>query len=344
MEVAEERTALDRAAAAERALARPSGFSGSFRSNDVDEARAAATSVFCPHQLDVRGRADSFDSALATWEFDTFAIVRLRHGAEVVISHEPLGAYYVVQMHRTGWATVRQGRQTMECVPGGGTIVSPTPTLELHWSDDYELLSIRIDREAVERQLARILGHDLDAPVVFDVAFDFSTSGGRAWLATFRRVVDEIRNGSGSLGHSLVRGQAEQLLIERLLLGQHHSFSEQLVTGYPAARPPAVRHAIEIIHARAGEPLTIPLLAELVGVGVRHLQKGFDKHLGTTPLHYLREVRLERAHEELLAGCTDDTSVNTVAYRWGFAHMPRFAGYYKRRYRELPSETLQRRA
>ena len=90
------------------------------------------------------------------------------------------------------------------------------------------------------------------------------------------------------------------------------------------------------------QPLTIPMLAELVGVGVRHLQKGFEKHLGTTPLQYLREIRLEGAREDLLTGSADETTVNAVAYRWGFAHVPRFAGYYRRRYRELPSETLAR--
>jgi len=86
------------------------------------------------------------------------------------------------------------------------------------------------------------------------------------------------------------------------------------------------------------------MLAGLAGVSVRGLQQGFRDYLGITPLEYLREVRLARARDDLLAADPEaDVSVTEVAYRWGFGHLARFAGYYRHRYGELPSETLRRR-
>jgi transcriptional regulator GlxA family with amidase domain len=49
---------------------------------------------------------------------------------------------------------------------------------------------------------------------------------------------------------------------------------------------------------------------------VRSLQQGFRRHLGISPMTYLREVRLRRAHQTLLES---DPSTVSVAYRWATA-------------------------
>jgi AraC-like DNA-binding protein len=40
---------------------------------------------------------------------------------------------------------------------------------------------------------------------------------------------------------------------------------------------------------------------------------------------YLRQVRMARAHEELLAADSERTTASTVARKWGFGHYGRFA-------------------
>ncbi|MDV6247997.1 helix-turn-helix transcriptional regulator [Rhodococcus opacus] len=67
------------------------------------------------------------------------------------------------------------------------------------------------------------------------------------------------------------------------------------------------------------------------------------RSLGITPMAYLRQVRLARAHEDLAT--TDPAqgrSVRDIAYKWGFNHVPRFAAAYRERYGVLPSETLRK--
>jgi transcriptional regulator GlxA family with amidase domain len=58
-------------------------------------------------------------------------------------------------------------------------------------------------------------------------------------------------------------------------------------------------------------------------------------------MHYLRDLRMERARAELLSG--DTHNIAGVALRWGFAHMGRFSAGYKERYGESPSQSLRRR-
>jgi len=58
---------------------------------------------------------------------------------------------------------------------------------------------------------------------------------------------------------------------------------------------------------------------------------------------YLRDRRLERAHEDLTDAIpSDGVTVTDVAERWGFHHLGSFAALYRNRWGESPSETLRR--
>ncbi len=83
-------------------------------------------------------------------------------------------------------------------------------------------------------------------------------------------------------------------------------------------------------------------IAAAVYVTPRTVQYMFRRHLATTPSAYLREVRLRRAHEELVAGDKSLTTVAATSARWGFAHTGRFAVLYRAAYGESPHETLRR--
>ena len=84
-------------------------------------------------------------------------------------------------------------------------------------------------------------------------------------------------------------------------------------------------------------------VAEAAGVSVRTLQAGFHEHLDNSPTSYIRDLRLDRAHADLLEGDPyAGPQVTDVALRWGFSHFGRFAALYRRRFGERPSETLRR--
>ena len=105
--------------------------------------------------------------------------------------------------------------------------------------------------------------------------------------------------------------------------------------------PGAIRDAIDIIEAGPHLPLTTSTLALQCHVSVRTLQEGFRRHVGMSPMAYLRQVRLARAHDELVASDADVTTATVIAYNWGFWNYGRFAAAYRRRYGCTPSETLR---
>jgi transcriptional regulator GlxA family with amidase domain len=56
---------------------------------------------------------------------------------------------------------------------------------------------------------------------------------------------------------------------------------------------------------------------------------------------YLRRLRLHKARAELASHCPNTITVTTVAGRWGFLHLSRFAEQYRQLFGESPSETLK---
>jgi AraC-like DNA-binding protein len=67
----------------------------------------------------------------------------------------------------------------------------------------------------------------------------------------------------------------------------------------------------------------------------------FRRELDTTPMAYLRTVRLARAHRELLDLGPGQETVTAVAYRWRFSSTSRFSAYYRDAYGVTPKHTLR---
>jgi transcriptional regulator GlxA family with amidase domain len=93
----------------------------------------------------------------------------------------------------------------------------------------------------------------------------------------------------------------------------------------------------------ANLPLTVSSIAARTHVSVRSLQLAFRQHLGMSPMAYLREVRLRRAHQILLHSDPSTVTVSSVAYRWGFTNPGSFSRRAYTRYGETPVVTLSRR-
>ena len=88
-------------------------------------------------------------------------------------------------------------------------------------------------------------------------------------------------------------------LVRGLLLAVEHPYRAELESKPDDPTPPAIRTAVEIIEAEAERPLTISEIAARSHISARALQLGFRQHLGTTPMSYLRDVRLRRAHRAI---------------------------------------------
>lgn len=101
--------------------------------------------------------------------------------------------------------------------------------------------------------------------------------------------------------------------------------------------------AVEYLHAHAREPLTVREIADIAGISVRGLQEAFQRDLERSPMAYLREVRLDSVHAELLTLEPGTARIGDVAGRWGFGHLGRFSAEYAKRFGEYPRQTLHSR-
>lgn len=119
--------------------------------------------------------------------------------------------------------------------------------------------------------------------------------------------------------------------------------SRELVTSpqLRAVRPALIRRVTNDIHARPEHPFTVTDLAALGNVSVRTLQEGFRRYMGVTPMQYLRQVRLARAHDLLRRGTDGTVTVAAVAHQCGFTHLGRFSQAYRNAYGRSPSQTLR---
>ena len=98
---------------------------------------------------------------------------------------------------------------------------------------------------------------------------------------------------------------------------------------------------MDLIEAGPQLPLTTSTLAMQCHVSVRGLQEGFRRHLGMSPMAYLRVVRLRRAHGDLPSAHPSHTTVAAIAHRWGFAHFGRFATAHQAMYGQTPNQALR---
>jgi AraC-like DNA-binding protein len=92
------------------------------------------------------------------------------------------------------------------------------------------------------------------------------------------------------------------------------------------------------------EAVHIPMLCTHCGISERVMRNAFRAVHGKTPYRYLRERRMAEARSALLTPGDSDTTVTSVATRFGFFELGRFSVEYRSAYGERPSETLRRTA
>lgn len=104
---------------------------------------------------------------------------------------------------------------------------------------------------------------------------------------------------------------------------------ERYGTGRPvqfeASCPKAVNRAMEFLQARACDHISLEDASKASGVGLFHLIRLFQKHVGLTPYAYLTQVRIAKSRQLLRLG----EPVAQVALDVGFADQAHFTKRFK---------------
>ena len=311
------------------------------RTSSPEEAIHLCDTSFYPHRLTLLGSTSGFGFAQRVTQVGPITAGDVTYETDVRLDFDDVRAGYHVAVPLTGGLESRHRGREMTASAASASMYQPDgATTVTRWPGGSRLLVVKIDQAAVDTALERLIGRAVTTPVPFAPTLPLAGETARSWV----RLLMEVHraDGPGSLlRHTLVSTPLVASLIHGLLLLADHPYREALTAPAPAPRPAAVRHAIEIIEASPELPLTTSVLAARCHVSARTLQEAFHRHLGISPMTYLRKVRLARAHRDLRSADPFDITVASIAHRWGFTHLGRFAAAHKAAYGETPAQALR---
>ena len=105
-----------------------------------------------------------------------------------------------------------------------------------------------------------------------------------------------------------------------------------------------LRAAMDHLLGHLGSPFDGRALARATGAPLRALEYTFREALGVSPRAWHRTARLQAANRDLRLGSPALDQVSSIAERWGFRHLGRFAATYAECFGESPNETLRFRS
>ncbi|ANE78570.1 hypothetical protein A7U43_03745 [Mycobacterium adipatum] len=269
----------------------------------------------------------------------SFAVEEIQQTGDVLLRTDRVPAVIALYV-QDGRVEVEHGRLTGSAGPGEWLLASTGVGSVQVRVRDATLRSLVVSRTL----LTEVAAMDTDTSTVprFTGLAPVTAAAGHTLAAT-EQFLNRILTAPEPPANRLLLTSTARMVASAILAG----FPNDLPTdGAPEgggdAYPALLRQAVEFIRDNAAHDVGVGDVASALYLSPRTVQYMFRRHLDTTPTAYLREVRLARAREELIAGDRSITTVAATAARWGFAHTGRFAVLYRRTFGESPHETLRR--
>jgi AraC-like DNA-binding protein len=311
------------------------------RASDRDDAESTVADLYLPNRLLLPPSASQLDMTLAALRIDDLTIGRLGYGLDVrLVTDDARQVHVNVPLAGRAMSTPGCSDQVLTA-PGTAAVFAPHEPADILWSADCVQLCLMVPRATLEAELEEILGRPVTRALRFDPLMDLSSSVARSWRAALQLVVGEFDDGPGLAAHPRGGRHLRRLLLDGLLLGHSHNYTDALAAPRPADSGSAVARAVDLVNDAPERPWSTTSLARAVHLSVRALQEGFHREVGRPPMTYLRDVRLRRAHEALRSAAPGSTTVEAVALRYGLVHLGRFAATYRGTFGETPSTTLR---
>jgi AraC-like DNA-binding protein len=313
-----------------------------FRTRSPEEAIHLCATAFYPHRLALLGPSHSFGLSQYVTRVGPITLGDNTYESDVALRFDGGRASYHVCVPLRGWLESRHRGRYLMLTPERGSIYRPDSEITVtRWPAGSRHLAVKIDQCAVDRALEALLGTAFDSPIAFGAALPLQAGAARDWVRLVLMVHRQLECPDSLMRHPLVWEPVVESLIHGLLLAADHPYSQALAAPARPGRPGAVRDAMDIIEAGPHLPLTTSTLAKQCHVSARTLQEGFRRQLGMSPMAYLRVVRLRRAHRDLRSADPSSSSVASIAHRWGFTHLGRFAAAHKTMFGQTPRQALR---
>jgi AraC-like DNA-binding protein len=309
-----------------------------FASSDPAELREVIDRGFGSRlQLGVP-RRNGWRATVSQLDAGRFTLTETALPAELTFTNDGQDDSFVINTLLEGDVSIDRGKTVSRYGPGD-TFLGTGPGCHCA----IQSCDVRVQAIALPRSL--LTGVAAGAANPSGPSWGFSSpdpvsDGAERWRST-ARYVGGLLTSPGVAATPLIIGSAARLLAATALA----TFPNNALVGPDATdghdgHPDTVRRAIAFIEENANTDITIGDIAAAAFVTIRAVQLAFRRHLDTTPMAYLRRVRLDHAHAQLMAADPARETVTAVAYRWGFSNASRFAARYHQAYGVTPSDTL----
>jgi AraC-like DNA-binding protein len=313
-----------------------------FHSTDTEETRAFLGRK--SYRFDVPNReARQLDACVNAFYMPGMYLAYTHYGRlPVELSPGRQRSDYVIQLPLRGRLEATIGTDRVVCDARQAAIASPTREQCLFRSEaDNARMQFVLSQTVLIDQLTALLGEPPANVPDFAPAIDLTSGHGRSLAQYLLMAAVDLDRADSMLAHPTTMGMFQQFIITGLLLSQPHSHFDSLLRLSGPIAPHGVKRAIDYMEANLAQPIVLADIVAAAGIPGRTLLQHFRDSSGTSPMRYVRDMRMARVRQDLLRA-HDGESVTEIALRWGFNHLGRFAAEYRRRFGETPSETRRR--
>ena len=268
----------------------------SIDTKDPEEAHGYLQSTYVEHSVQLSGNSDAFRFRHHITDGGNFFVARYEHSMNCRVDTDPFG-YLLADRCSAASLRLQAGHEELAPAVGELFLLDPASPMRIHW-DEFRAGLVKLDLGVVQRVAVEACGNPHSAGALRLVAGGLG--GARPALAGAHplrepRLLSQrarLRKPADLLPHDAAarRDRAGDL-------PEHHDGGDPERPG--GADASAVRRAVAFIDDHAGEPIGLTEIAAAARLGSRAVQEAFRRHLDTTPMAYLRRVRLERVHREL---------------------------------------------
>lgn len=308
------------------------------RTQDPEAMRNALLETFGASSFNLLGSNRRFQAKANHRQLKSLGISVCSYGAPVELIF-PATNYYRQQVCLTGAGATKAGGKAVEVTREISCITSGDHESTLSFGGDYEQLVLRIEADSLVGKLEALVGRPIKK-LEFEMSSPVHRRETESFLRLFFYLINEVGRPDCALPELAIQ-EMEQALAVSFLFANPNNFSSELTQDIRTPARWQVRLAEEYIRENWNKPITIESLMSFVGCSARSLFKGFRESRGCSPMDIVKQVRLEHARR-MLSDARPGTSITGVAYACGFHNAGHFARYYRNRFGELPSDTLNR--
>ncbi|MDC6378934.1 helix-turn-helix domain-containing protein [Pseudomonas graminis] len=280
----------------------------------------------------------SFDYKKTTYSMDGMYLCSTMSQSGWGFAKQTVTDVYFISFTHSGVSDWEMGGLGRVSVSQQMCIIDSANLVQGHYTPGTLTDTIMIEAPLLHREFSALIGYPSLDRLIFSPVLPKSA---KTW-PLFRSIVDAIRlyfDSGQDLQSPIAASYLKQALLLTLLESAPHNRSSSLLTKSCHAHPKFIGRAVDYMHHNCDKPILISDIADYAHTSSRNLQIGFKKYKDTTPMRYLRMLRLGRAHHEIITSSRSE-KWQAIAARWGFNDTLLFSKYYLQAYQELPGQTF----